>query len=76
MTPVPKRWRVTVDRAACLGSGVCAGIAARHFAVDDSGRSRPRAELVEPDPVVLDAALACPAEAIAVREEVTGRRPG
>ena len=58
-------WRVTVDRDACLGSGLCAGSAPRHFRLED-GRSRPIEELIEPDEIVLDAAEMCPAEAISV----------
>jgi ferredoxin len=60
-----ERWRVTVDRGACLGSGLCAGSAPKHFRLED-GRSRPVEELIEPDEVVLDAAEMCPAEAISV----------
>jgi ferredoxin len=60
-------WTVTVDRDACLGSGMCAGTAPRHFRLDD-GRSRPIEETIEPDDAVLDAADTCPAEAITVHD--------
>jgi ferredoxin len=60
-------WRVTVDREACLGSGVCAGTAPEYFRLED-GRSRPIREFVEPDEDVLDAADLCPAEAITVHD--------
>jgi ferredoxin len=60
-----ERWKITVNRGACLGSGVCAATAHRHFRLDD-GRSRPIREDIEPDDAVLDAADTCPAEAITV----------
>jgi ferredoxin len=60
-----ERWKVTVDRDACLGSGVCAGTAPRHFRLEN-GRSRALHEDIEPDDVVLDVADTCPAEAITV----------
>jgi ferredoxin len=65
-------WKVNVDRDACLGSGVCAGTAPRHFRLD-GGRSRALREDIEPDDVVIDAADTCPAEAITVYDD-TGRR--
>jgi ferredoxin len=67
-----ERWKVTVDRDACLGSGICAGTAPRHFRLDD-GRSRALHEDIEPDDIVLDVADTCPAEAITVHD-VAGRR--
>lgn len=60
-------WRVTVDRNACLGSGLCAGTAPEYFRLDD-GRSRPIKELIDPDDIVVDAADTCPAEAIVVHD--------
>ena len=61
-----ERWKVTVNRDACLGSGICAATAPRHFRLDD-GKSRPLQEDIEPDDIVLDTADTCPAEAITVR---------
>jgi ferredoxin len=57
------------------GIGVCAATAPRHFALDPSGRSQPRAKLVEPDPMILDVALSCPAEAIRIRAEAPAQVP-
>jgi ferredoxin len=59
-------WRVAVDPARCIGSGICAGTAPGHFRLEN-GRSRPINEVVEPDPAVVDAAETCPTEAIVVR---------
>jgi ferredoxin len=64
-------WRVTVNET-CIGSGVCAGTAPRHFALGEDGRSHPLACPVAPDQVVLDAAASCPVEAIAVSDAETG----
>jgi ferredoxin len=62
-----REWTVTVDRGACLGSGVCAATAPARFRLD-GGRSRPVDGVIEPDDIVLDAAALCPAEAIAVHD--------
>jgi ferredoxin len=66
-----RTWRVDVDRAACIGSGMCAGIAPGHFVLE-TGRSRPTHERVAPDDDVLDAAENCPVEAILVRNGLSG----
>ena len=67
-----EHWKITVNRDACLGSGVCAATAPRYFRLDD-GRSRPVEEDIEPDDIVLDVADTCPAEAITVYN-ATGHR--
>ncbi|SCL56955.1 ferredoxin [Micromonospora citrea] len=61
-----------VDRARCIGSGICAGTAPGHFVLVD-GVSRPLAERVAPDEVLVDAADSCPVEAVVV-SEVDGLR--
>lgn len=66
-----QQWRVTVERATCIGSGVCVGTAATHFTIVEE-RSQPNAELIDPDDAVLDAAESCPMEAILVRAAQTG----
>jgi ferredoxin len=60
-----EHWRITVDRDACLGSGICAATAPRRFRLED-GKSRTLQEDTEPDDDVLDVADMCPAEAITV----------
>jgi ferredoxin len=64
-------WRVTVNDE-CIGSGVCAGTAPRHFALGEDGKSHPLASPVAADDAVLDAAASCPMEAIAVVDADTG----
>jgi ferredoxin len=65
-------WKITVNRDACLGSGVCAATAPRHFRLDD-GKSRTIQQDIEPDDTILDAADTCPAEAITIHD-VAGHR--
>lgn len=67
-----ERWKVTVNRDACLGSGICAATAPRRFRLDD-GKSRAIQEDTEPDDIVLAIADTCPAEAIIVYN-AAGRR--
>lgn len=68
-------WQVSVDRAACLGSGMCAALAPDLFELDDF--ARPRTPDIEPDEVALDAADQCPAQAITVLDngKEIGPRP-
>jgi ferredoxin len=58
-------WTVGVDRAACIGSGMCVALAPERFTFDGL-RSRPVSERVEPDERVREAAAACPVEAISL----------
>ncbi|GHC69207.1 ferredoxin [Streptomyces cinnamoneus] len=67
------RWRVSVDRALCVGSGQCAGAAPAAFRLDGARRAHPVAEETDPSAAVLDAAEGCPVEAVLVRELGTGR---
>jgi len=64
-------WNVEVDSSACIGSGMCAGIAPAHFELVGH-RSRPVRTPVAADEPVLDAAENCPVEAIVVRDGLTG----
>ncbi|MFF5263502.1 ferredoxin [Actinomadura viridis] len=64
-------WLIEVEGGTCIGSGICAGTAPDHFAVEN-GTSRPTRRRTEPAERVLDAAESCPVEAITVRVEETG----
>ena len=68
-------WQVSVDRAVCLGSGMCAALAPDLFELDDV--AKPRKPDIEPDEVALDAADQCPAQAITVLDngKEIGPRP-
>ncbi|MFE3140616.1 ferredoxin [Streptomyces scopuliridis] len=65
-------WRIEISRA-CLRSGICAASAPRHFTVGADHRTRPVEGPVEPDPVLLDLVEACPAGAISLTHQDTGR---
>jgi ferredoxin len=67
------RWRLTVDRGLCIGSGMCIGVDREHFLMGPDRRSRPRAEVVDPASELLDIAATCPVEAISIVELDTGR---
>ncbi|MGI5404025.1 ferredoxin [Streptomyces sp. CA-135486] len=71
-TQTPPQWRIAVDRA-CKRSGICTAQAPRYFTVDDKLRTRPVDELVDPDGELIEVAEACPAEAISVTDQSTGR---
>ncbi|MBF6341376.1 ferredoxin [Nocardia abscessus] len=66
-----QQWRIEVDRARCMGSGVCIATAGAYFTMVDD-RSSPRSKLVAPDDTVLAAAESCAVEAILVRTAGTG----
>ncbi len=62
-----ERWRVTVDRTVCVGSGLCAATAPGAFHLDEARRSHPVEEVTAPSEAVLSAAESCPVEAITIR---------
>lgn len=66
------RWKVTVDKDACIGSAMCVGIAPGRFALDERQRSGPVEGEIDADEGVRDAAATCPAEAIALFDAHTG----
>ena len=66
------RWVVAVDKAACIGSAICVGIAPGRFALDERQRSGPLVAEIVPDEAVRDAAASCPAEAISLVDADTG----
>lgn len=64
-------WRVEVAET-CIGSGVCAGTAPKHFTLGDDNRSHPASGPVGPEESILDAAASCPVEAIRVVDTESG----
>jgi ferredoxin len=64
-------WVITVDRSACIGSGMCAGSAPGYFGLVD-GKVAPHSAEVAPDHDVAAAADNCPMEAILVTVRDTG----
>ncbi|WP_018831861.1 ferredoxin [Salinispora tropica] len=71
MTVVDTRWTVTVDREACIGTGVCAGAAPRQIEIR-AGKASVLASESAPDEAVIDAADMCPMSAITVRDAASG----
>lgn len=58
--------RVHVDLDLCIGSGICAATAPRHFTTGPHGQAHPRPDAPPPDGYARDAAALCPAEAILI----------
>lgn len=61
-------YRIEIDRSLCSGFGVCAELAPDVLEVGKDGIASVRTGST-PDPVVLEAANACPMAAITVFEE-------
>ena len=66
-------WRVSVDAALCISSGICLGTAPGRFRFDESQHSSPVRALTEPDDQIRDAAVSCPVEAILLTDTNTGK---
>ncbi len=64
------KWKVTVDRDACIGDGVCESLCPDVFKLDDEGLS----EVLKPEiddslyDCVKEAVEACPAECITMEK--------
>lgn len=56
--------RVAIDRAQCIGNGVCAAVAPHAFALDDSMKAYAVQPDRESETALLEAARACPTQAI------------
>ncbi|MEW1720320.1 ferredoxin [Streptomyces sp. NPDC093109] len=76
MTPGPDRTddtggdgraaHLVVDRARCIGAGLCAATAPRHFVLAADHRSALRPDADAPDAGAADAVALCPVEAISL----------
>lgn len=67
MTDVP--YRIVVDRNKCQGIGACVGAAPDVFEIDREGKATVIKGGTASDDVVLNAAEACPLEAIILYDE-------
>ncbi|WP_067025055.1 ferredoxin [Streptomyces dysideae] len=65
------RWRISVDRGACIGSGVCMGDRPDRFMLRN-GQSEPIDAEINADDEVLAVADSCPREAIRIVEVSSG----
>lgn len=59
------RWKISVDADVCVSSGNCVALAVERFELTDEG-ARPLVEVLDADDAVVQAAEACPVEAIRV----------
>ena len=62
--------KVQIDRVACLAYGVCAELAPEAFEVDDTAHLVGSAPLLQ----MVEAARACPSEAITLIDAETGEQ--
>lgn len=69
--PTENRWRISVDRDFCIGSGVCMGDRPDRFMLQN-GQSQPIDAEIDADDEVLAVADSCPREAIRIVEVSTG----
>jgi ferredoxin len=67
-----ERWRISVNRDLCQGTGMCASMAPKHFQLT-GGLSAPVESEIDPEDDVVDAAESCPVEAILVAAADDGR---
>ncbi|MFF5498166.1 ferredoxin [Streptomyces aquilus] len=67
-----EHWTIEIDSAVCVGSGLCAGSAARAFTLDTAGRATAPDSPVPADADLLEAAENCPAAAITLRTAEEG----
>ncbi|WP_329493653.1 ferredoxin [Kitasatospora herbaricolor] len=65
---------VRVDRARCVGTGLCAATAPDDLALGEDGRARVRRQVTVSGEELTEAAEMCPVEAITVRSALDGRR--
>ncbi len=61
-------YRIVIDGRSCSGFGDCADLAPDVFELDSNGKASLRVG-TSTDPAVLDAAAACPMDAITVEED-------
>ncbi|MBW5482684.1 ferredoxin [Streptomyces bambusae] len=66
------RWQISVDQAACTGTGMCVHAAPAFFQLVE-GKAQALCASADADGRLLDAALNCPVEAIRLTEAGTGR---
>lgn len=59
---------IEVDREKCISAGSCVAVAPEVFALDDEGKAIIVNATGDPDEVILDAARACPTQAIIITD--------
>ncbi|MET8976596.1 ferredoxin [Streptomyces sp. NPDC004539] len=66
------RWAVTVDKRACVRTGLCAASAPDRFVLDERGQGEARESVLPASEEVLEVAESCPIEAISIVDAETG----
>ncbi len=64
------KWKVVVDRDACIGDGICASLCPDVFELDDEGKSKVIKEIIEDDlyDCVKEAVDSCPVSCITMEQ--------
>ena len=64
------KWKVAVDRDACIGDAICASLCPDVFELDDEGKSKVIKETIEDDlyDCVQEAVDSCPVSCITVEQ--------
>ena len=64
------KWKVAVDRDACIGDGICASLCPDVFELDDDGKSKVIKEVIEDDlyDCVKEAVDSCPVSCISMEQ--------
>ncbi len=64
------KWKVTVDRDACIGDGICASICPDVFEMDDEGKSVVLKEIIDESlhECAQEAADSCPVSCIHIEQ--------
>ncbi|MEV1175578.1 hypothetical protein [Nonomuraea sp. NPDC049784] len=70
-SPQAGQWRISIDTAACQGTGLCVASTSRHFALLE-GHAHPLAEVTHPDEELAIVADLCPFSAITLADAETG----
>lgn len=60
---------IEVDREKCISAASCVAVAPEVFELDDEGKAVVKNPTGDPDEAILDAARACPTQAIIVTDE-------
>jgi ferredoxin len=64
------KWKVTVDRDACIGDAICASLCPDVFELDGEGKSKVLKEIIEDDlyDCVKEAVDSCPVSCISMEQ--------
>lgn len=65
---MPKRIRVRIDRARCVGAAMCVAIVPSVFQVDEEGKATVLTDTMDYSDRMLRAAEECPATAVIIDE--------